>query len=89
MPDLFGHSKRKDLLNSWQSFAEALPAADRQIFSRIVEEASQYEVEIESSIEGHDAEVFLLSILLAQQKKIQELMGFIQTRRKKAIAKKI
>ncbi|MFI5420204.1 MAG: hypothetical protein ACHQ1H_04495 [Nitrososphaerales archaeon] len=81
MPDLFGNSKWKDVLDSWQSFADALPTTDREIFLRIIEEASQYEDGIENSIEGHDTEAFLLSILLAQQKKIQELREFIQTRK--------
>ena len=39
---------------------------------------------IENSVEGHDTEAFLISILLAQQKKIKELKEFIAARRKEA-----
>ena len=79
MPDLFGYSKWKDVLDSWQSFTKKLPTEDREVFLRIIEEASQYEDGIENSVKGHDTEAFLLSILLAQQKKIQELREFIET----------
>ena len=81
MPDLFGNSRLKDVIDSWQSFARALPDPDREIFLRIIEDASQYEDGIENSVAGHDTEAFLISILLAQQKKIQELKEFITARK--------
>jgi len=85
LPDLFGDSKLKNEIDSWQSFAEALRIEDREVFLKIVEEASQYEDGIENSLEGHNTEAFLLSILLFQQKKIEELKEFVEARKKKKI----
>jgi hypothetical protein len=83
LPDLFGISRWKEEIEAWQSYAKALPAEDREIFRKIVEGASQYEDGLENSVKGRDTEAFLLSILLSQQKKIQELKEFIAARKSK------
>jgi hypothetical protein len=82
LPSLFGNSLLKDEIDSWKNFARALETEDLEIFLKIIEEASQYEDAMENSVEGNDTEAFLLSILLSQQKKIEELKQFVEAGKK-------
>ncbi|HXQ92043.1 MAG TPA: hypothetical protein VN739_03490 [Nitrososphaerales archaeon] len=73
MPDLFGRSKLKEELEAWQKFSSSLPPSERAAFESAVENAMQYGDFFEDAPRGHETEAFLLSILLSQQKKIEEL----------------
>jgi len=73
MPDLFGRSKLKEELDAWQKFSSSLLPDDRTAFERAVQNAMQYGEFIEDAPGGHETEAFLLSVILSQQKKIEEL----------------
>ena len=73
MPDLFGRSKFKEELDAWQKYSDSLPADDRAAFERAIQNAVQFGEFVEGAPRGHETEAFLLSILLSQQKKIEEL----------------
>jgi len=73
MPDLFGRSKLKEELDAWQRFSCSLPPDEKAAFESAVQNAMQYGEFLENAPRGHETEAFLLSILLSQQKKIEEL----------------
>ncbi len=73
MPDLFGRSKLKEELDAWQKYSDSLLPDDRAALERTIQNAMQYGEFVEDAPRGHETEAFLLSILLSQQKKIEEL----------------
>jgi hypothetical protein len=73
MPDLFGNSKLRDELNAWQKSIDSLSPDDRKAFEKAMQNAMEYGEFVEIAPEGHETEALLFSILLSQQKKIEEL----------------
>lgn len=75
MPDLFGNSKLRDELDAWQGFIAALSPDDRAALEKAIgNAATQYgDLFVETAPRGHETEALLLSILISQQKKIEEL----------------
>jgi len=73
MPDLFGNSKLRDELDAWQKSIESLSPEDRNAFDKAIQNAMQYGDFVENAPKGHETEALLLSVLLSQQKKIEEL----------------
>jgi hypothetical protein len=82
MPDLFGYSGFQEELEAWQRFIDSLSSDDKEVFDRAVQNAMQYAEFVENAPAGHETEAFLLSVLFAQQKKIEELKGAIGRRNK-------
>jgi hypothetical protein len=73
MPDLFGNSKLRDELDAWQKSFGSLTPEDREALDRAVRNAMQYADFVEQAAPGHETEALLLCILLAQQRRIEEL----------------
>jgi hypothetical protein len=73
MPDLFGNSKLRDELDAWQKSFGSLTLEDKEALDRAVHNAIQYADFVEHATPGHETEALLLGILLAQQKRIEEL----------------
>jgi hypothetical protein len=74
MPDLFGNSRLRKELDAWQKAVGSLSPDDRTALETAMQNAMQYaEFFIENSPGGHETEALLVSILLSQQKRIQEL----------------
>jgi hypothetical protein len=84
MPDLFGNSKFRDELNAWQKSISSLSRDDREVLVRAIRNAMQYGEFLESAPAGRETESFLLSILLSQQKKIEELKKTLGRNEKKS-----
>jgi hypothetical protein len=82
LPDLFGNSRLKDELLSWEKAISSLSPDDKKTFEKALENAMQYSDFVEVASKGHETEALLLSILLSQQKKIEELKRAIGNNRK-------
>jgi len=83
MPDLFGNSKLGDELDAWQKSISLLSPDDREAFDKAIRNAKQYGDFVEYAPEGHETEGLLISILLSQQKKIEELKAILGRDEKK------
>jgi hypothetical protein len=71
------HAKAPKLveeIQSWKSFAKALRREDRQLFHAMVEKIWNHAEAVENSREGDVTEAFLLSLLISQQKIIDQLL---------------
>jgi hypothetical protein len=73
MPDLFGNSRLKDELNAWEKSIDSLSPEDRKALDRAIQKAMPYLDFVENAAPGHETETLLLGVLLAQQKRIEEL----------------
>jgi hypothetical protein len=73
MPDLFGNSRLKDELKAWEKSIGSLSPEDREAFDKAIQNAMPYLDFVENAAPGHETETLLLSVLLAQQKRIEEL----------------
>ncbi len=73
MPDLFGNSRLRDELNAWQESIDSLSFEDRTAVDRAIQNAMPYWDFVENAPPGHETEGLLLGVLLAQQKRIEEL----------------
>ena len=86
MPDLFANSKLRDELSAWQDFIAALSPDDRETFGRVIGSATtRYGDFVETAPRGREIEALLLSILLSQQKKIEELKQALGSSRRRRI----
>jgi hypothetical protein len=61
-------------VNSWKSFEKALRLQDRNLFHEMVEKSWSFSEAVENSREGYVTEAFLLSLLISQQKLIDQLL---------------
>ena len=61
-------------VKSWRSFAKALRLEDRRLFNEMLEKIWDCADAVENCREGYVTEAFLLSLLISQQKTIDQLL---------------
>ena len=66
--------KLAEEVSSWKSFEKALRLQDRELFHAMVEKSWSFSEAVENSREGYVTEAFLLSLLISQQKLIDQLL---------------
>jgi len=68
--------KLKEELDSWRAFAHSLREEDRRAYKEMIARiSSRYSEAIENSARGYTTESLLVSLILAQQKRIDWLSG--------------
>ena len=66
--------KLAEEVGSWKSFEKALRLPDRELFHAMVEKSWSFSEAVENSKEGYVTEAFLLTLLISQQKIIDQLL---------------
>jgi hypothetical protein len=72
--DQRANPKLVEEVKSWKSFEKALRREDRELFHAMVEKIWSCAGAVENSREGYVTEAFLLTLLISQQKLIDQLL---------------
>ncbi len=68
-------------VESWEAFTHSLRLQDRQVLKQLLENIWAFDDMVEKCKEGYDTEAFLLSLLILQQKTIDQLESLVERKK--------